>query len=57
MKNFINIVISAKDCDNGEFLIILDKFNDDLIYLNFINKLENESMFVGEIKNQHLLNI
>ena len=57
MKNFINIVIFAKDCENGEFHIILDKFNDNLIYLNFINKLENRSIYVGEIKNQHLLNI
>ena len=55
MANFTNISISAKDCENGEFLIILDKFKDNLIYLDFIDALENRLIYVGEIKNQPLL--
>ena len=55
MTNFTNISISAKDCENGEFLIILDKFKDNLIYLDFIDALENRLIYVGEIKNQPLL--
>ena len=57
MKNYINISISAKDCENPRLLIILNKFNDDSIYLKLFNVTKNKLIIAEEIRNQHLLNI
>ena len=57
MKNYINISISAKDCENQHLLIILNKFNDDSIYLTLFGLNLDKLVSNKEIKNQHLLNI
>ena len=57
MKNYINISISAKDYENGDLLIILNKFNNGSIYLTLFNQDLNKLVDDKEIKNQHLLNI
>lgn len=57
MKNSINIVISAKDSENPQILIILDKHSDNLIFLKLIN-VTKKTLEVAEcIENQYLLNI
>ena len=57
MENNINIAISAKDYENPQLLIILNKFNDCSIYLNIINVTENTLEVAEYIENQYLLNI
>ena len=57
MKNYINIAIFGKDYENPGLLINLDKFNDNLIYLNLFDVNLNKVVEAKEIKNQHLLNI
>ena len=57
MKNYINISISAKDYENPNLLINLNKFNDGSIYLNLFDVDLNKLVEAKEIKNQNLLNL
>ena len=55
MKHCANIVISAKDCQNYNLLIIINKFNDSSMFLNIFNEDENKLITAEEIKNKCLL--
>ena len=57
MKNYINISISAKDCDNDQLLLIINKFSDNSVYLKLFNITENKLVDATEIENQRILNI
>lgn len=57
MKNFINIAISAKDSENPQILIILDKSSDNSVFLKLINVTKKTLEVAEYIRNQHLLNI
>lgn len=55
MKHCTNIIISAKDFQNYNLLIIINKFNDSSMFLNIFNEDENKLITAEEIKNQYLL--
>lgn len=55
MENYINISISAKDSENPQILIILNKFNDNSIFLNIISATENPLKVAEYIENNYLL--
>ena len=57
MKHCINIIISAKDYQNYNLLIVINKFSDSSMFLNIVNEDENKLITAEEIKNKHLLNI
>ena len=55
MKNCINISISAKDSENPQILIIINKFSDSSIFLNIISATENPLKVAEYIENNYLL--
>lgn len=57
MKNYINIAISAKGSEYPQILIILDKYNDNSVFLKLTNVTEKRLEIAEYIENQHLLNI
>lgn len=57
MKNSLSITISAKDYENPELLIILDKHSDNLVFLKLINVTKKKLEVAESIENQYLLNI
>lgn len=55
MKHCTNIIISAKDSQNYNLLIIINKFSDSSMFLNIFNEDKNILITAEEIKNQCLL--